>query len=456
VCNFLHFASNHALNVPAWRNFRRSRLEHFHQRVFEFVNGDGGGEVDLDRLLVVGIQRTLSAATGERLSSNSLHSSSICLYFPGSAAHCSSNGFVHLFLNCAVAFFVSLDIDFLCSLFNFLYRLGFLHGAFIIVSGSSGALCALHWHAFPAVALVSVVACAFEAADRVCASGVSTAVVDAGGAFVRVFASLPVASSVSFKHAEEARSARAAVASNLVPAGGVFVAGVRPGHAFVLVDTLRSVAHVSRVAFALVPARRIDARRQLVAAPRIFIVTLVNVLTAMSVALESSVAAASVSSFMIGAFGVGVAFVSAVCAFVGVGTFRSRSRVSCFAFAFIPSMRIDALGKVMAVVFLCFAFVDIRTNSPIPAESFLASASKGPDLVHTFGISGTVMFAGGAFVRIDTFIAVLHKARFAFTIIAAIRVYAFRGGGTVVVSPHAFVNIKTVDAVPAESFVTLA
>lgn len=316
-----------------------------------------------------------------------------------------------------------------------------------------------------AVAAVSPLAFAFEAAKSVGAGGEAVAVVVLGLAFVSVVTCASVADKVDIRDGLVSTSTFERADS--VDAFRIGVAVMSAVGAFVNVLARDTVAGVSISAVAVKATLGIGAGGVL-GTVCLLGFAFVDVVAFEAVAAEIGVshrpcpALAVVRANNVGAFGVVVAFVASVGAFVAVGACDTVALQPTLARARVAANRVCACRQLVAVVLLGLAFVNVLACEAVALEVFKvgearsAAASKGAGQVCAFGIGVAVVAAGGAFVNVDTCDTVAGEARVASAFEAAYVVHASRIVRAVVGHQFAFVDVLASLTVAGVSWVTCA
>jgi len=442
-CDFVHLAADHLLNVSTGRNFVCSRREHGLNGGLDF--GDGGCrlEVDARQFFVVLVERALAAAAGKCLASDSLQSRGKH-HLSSASFHNPIDGVVHSSLERCVSLLVSGHIHALC-LANLYFHLSVLHAGSALrrrrlgrrfrLGRRSHRGCFLLLLARDAVAIVSILAFAFEAAKGVGARGEAVAVVVLGFAFVSVVTCAPVADKVDIRHGLVSTSTFERADS--IDAFSVGVAVMSAGGAFVNVLACDTVAGISISAVAIETALGIGAGGVL-GTVRLLGFAFVDVGAFESVAAEIGVshrpcpALAVVGANDVCAFGVLVAFVASVGAFVAVCTCDTVTLQPTLTRASVSANRVRACCQLVAVVPPRLAFVNVLACEAVALEVFevgearSAAASEGAGQVCAFGIGIAVVAAVGAFVNVDTCDTVAGESRVASAFEPAYVVHASR------------------------------
>lgn len=315
---------------------------------------------------MVGIKRTLAAAAVKDFARDTLETGAKDFDLSGAAFQNAIDGVVSVCLEVSETLHMSLDIfllDLGAGLLGLVLDCRSLAGS---ASGGSRRGRFFIFFAEGSRARKSRFALAVEATIGVDAVGVSMAVVGVGLAFVGVGARASVSHEVG--ESKRARSALALEGAGNVGALSMLVTPVVTGGTLIDIGTSVSVNHAisfeSFGALALETTHGVDTLGGLRAGSFLGI-TFVNILACESVSFEvlESVEASSALAFeradSVGAFGVGVASVSAHHTFIHIYTLLSVTSETSVAFAAESTRVVDASGVIVAVVSHKYAFVDV-------------------------------------------------------------------------------------------------
>jgi hypothetical protein len=183
--------------------------------------------------------------------------------------------------------------------------------------------------------------------------------------------------------------------------------------------------------------------------------TFVDVVTAVAVGRESSVALAAETTLGVDTSGIGIAVVLSSSALVDVHADGTVSGETVVAHTAVSTDSVDTGGIVVTLVVTGVAFVDIVTNFSVSKETRFA-CTRETTVVVGAGCESRAWVALDTLVDVVTGNSVTAESRSASTGESTSSVHADGIIITVIGSKCTFVNIETVDTITLESLITSA